>query len=111
MQLTQIKAAYKSKLKEYEHLSQQLENKIESLKEKCGESIGALGLFVGIGVTQSFFLGKYKSSDTFLTEYLLKYKAREEIYKETISKLQQNNCELMEEVLNLKQDIVFHMCR
>lgn len=40
VQLTQTKAAYKAKIKEQEHTVQQLQNEIETLKQKCGESFG-----------------------------------------------------------------------
>lgn len=54
--------------------------------------------------------GKYKCSDSLVAEYLTKFKMKEDVYKETICQLQQNNRELLEEVYSLKQDIVFYMC-
>lgn len=40
VQLTQTKAAYKAKIQEHEHIVHHLQNEIEGLKEKCGETIG-----------------------------------------------------------------------
>lgn len=110
-ELAQIRAAYKAKLKEHEHVSKQMKNEIESLKEKCGESLGEQQYFLGKTVCEVFVLGKYKSSDSFLVDYLEKYKAREEVYKETITKLQQNNSGLLQEVLELKEQVLYYMIR
>lgn len=43
------------------------------------------------------------SKDEILLQMLGKYRKNEEIYKSTIHKLQENNQNLMEEILHLKQ--------
>lgn len=51
-------------------------------------------------------LGSYKSRDGIVTDVIQNYKLREEIYEDTISKLQEGNRGLLEEILNLKEEIV-----
>lgn len=93
MELTQTQAAYKAKIKEQQHIVHHLHNEIENLKEKCGETVG-----------------RNSNNYSFVMEHLLKYKSKEEVYKETINKLQENNRILMDELFNLKQNVVLHMC-
>lgn len=39
-------------------------------------------------------------------EVIQNYKQREAVYEDTISKLQTNNGQLLEEILNLKEEVV-----
>ncbi|XP_025836903.1 uncharacterized protein LOC108733135 [Agrilus planipennis] len=50
--------------------------------------------------------GHYVSRDETLSETIYRYKKNEEVYKETIQQLQNNNNKLLREILILKQDIL-----
>lgn len=55
VQLNQTKAAYKTKIKEQEHIVHHLKNEIERLKQKCGECLGkTMGLLTCITISFSF---------------------------------------------------------
>lgn len=79
--------------RQLKHKLNSLEQEKESLKIKLGESIGI-----------------YASRDDATVEMLHKYKAKEEIYLDTINKLQQNNEQLLNEVLSLKEEVIIALC-
>ncbi|KAF5278066.1 hypothetical protein FQA39_LY18392 [Lamprigera yunnana] len=56
-------------------------------------------------------IGQYKLQDDVITSRINTYKQNEEAYKEVILKLQDNNRGLLEEILNLKEEIVLSLIR
>lgn len=53
--------------------------------------------------------GTHQSSDSIFANELRKYKLREEVYEDTIQQLHNNNEQLLEEILNLKHEILQFM--
>lgn len=51
--------------------------------------------------------GKYIPVDHCIAEEIQNYKRNEELYKDTILTLQQNNEGLLNEILNLKEEIIY----
>lgn len=50
------------------------------------------------------FLGKYIGKDDVVANYVKKCKLNEQIYENTIKKLQENNMRLMDELAQFKED-------
>ncbi|XP_030767692.1 afadin- and alpha-actinin-binding protein-like [Sitophilus oryzae] len=88
-EIKRLKLWYISKQNELEHNIRKLNMENERLKEMFNQDI----------VTDS-------SRNSVALSLLKKYRVNEEIYKTTIKKLQENNRELLEEVLNLKEELV-----
>lgn len=50
-------------------------------------------------------LGKYFSKEDKYLKILQNYKHNEDVYKNTLEKLEENNIEIMNEILNLKKEL------
>lgn len=88
-QLDKVKRYYYSKEQTLEHSIRKLKMKNERLKELFGKDI----------VTKN-------STNDVALKVIKKYKVNEEIYKTTITKLQENNRDLLDELLNLKEELI-----
>lgn len=84
-EIEKIKIYCNMKNGEYSRHIRQVSEENKRLKESLGTDINTT-----------------HSKDEVLLKIIAKYKANEEIYKETIHKLQENNRQLLEEVIDLK---------
>ncbi|KAJ8975235.1 hypothetical protein NQ317_013982 [Molorchus minor] len=55
-------------------------------------------------------IGIYRSKDDIVLELLRKYKTNEEIFQSTIKRLQENNRELLNEILDMKSQQILDTC-
>ncbi|XP_044269978.1 uncharacterized protein PFB0765w-like [Tribolium madens] len=83
-----LKQYYKSKLNEMVHHINSLKNENHHLREMCGKDID-----------------KYFSKEDKFLKILKKHKQTEEVYKSALQKLEDNNTEIMNEILNLKEEL------
>lgn len=93
-ELNVTKKIMQSDRKQMQHEIRRLEGENEQLKESNGKKIGS-----------------FTSRDAIFVGTMEKYKRNEEIYKDTIRKLQENNEQLLEEILNLKQEVLTVLCK
>ncbi|KAF5287043.1 hypothetical protein FQR65_LT12344 [Abscondita terminalis] len=87
--LKSMRKAFQNKENVWEKRLQQLSNENALLRDQMQNNIG-----------------KYSSESDIIASTITKYKRNEEIYKDIIEKLQDNNKGLLEEILNLKEEVV-----
>lgn len=87
IEIKKIKQYHAAKINELQHQVRKLEKENQDLKDMFGQDIG-----------------KHISKNDVLANYIKKHKHNEEIYKETIKTLQNNNNKLMEEVVQLRHE-------
>ncbi|XP_008190814.2 uncharacterized protein LOC103312292 [Tribolium castaneum] len=83
-----LKQYHKAKLNELVHHVNSLKNENHHLREMCGKDID-----------------KYFSKEDRFLKILKKHKQTEEVYKSALQKLEDNNTEIMNEILNLKEEL------
>ncbi|KAF7272520.1 uncharacterized protein LOC143198954 [Rhynchophorus ferrugineus] len=88
-EIKRVKTVYASKQHELEHSIRKLKKENDHLKEIFNQDIV-----------------KDSSRNNIALALLKKYRVNEEVYHTTIKKLQDNNRELLEEVLSLKEELI-----
>jgi chromosome segregation ATPase len=88
IEMEKLKQYFKSKQNELTHHISNLKNENHHLREMCGKDIG-----------------KYFSKEDKYLKILQNYKHNEDVYKNTLEKLEENNIEIMNEILNLKKEL------
>lgn len=110
-EIERIKIYHSSKQNEAIHQYKKLMRDYQHLKKICekGNTLKGFWLFIKICFSQCVIKTKsfrkfISGSKDVLMQMLGKYRKNEEIYKNTIQKLQQNNQNLMEKILQLKEE-------